>query len=101
MCRVCELLVAGSSFLVLNDDIASILDDVAVMSKVAVKITAGVLGDDLTLNALQVAAMTNNITQPAFLRIRVLVLQRKRVGSHGKSFSSWHSNVGTRRLWTS
>jgi predicted DNA repair protein MutK len=49
--------VAGSSLLALIDDIASILDDVAVMSKVAVKKTAGVLGDDLALNAHQVAGV--------------------------------------------
>jgi hypothetical protein len=46
-----ELRVAGSSLLALIDDIASILDDVAAMSKVAAKKTAGVLGDDLALNA--------------------------------------------------
>jgi predicted DNA repair protein MutK len=49
--------VAGSSLLALIDDIASILDDVAVMSKVAAKKTAGVLGDDLALNAYQVAGV--------------------------------------------
>jgi uncharacterized protein len=46
--------MAGSSFLMLLDDIATLLDDVAVMSKVAAKKTAGVLGDDLALNANQV-----------------------------------------------
>jgi hypothetical protein len=49
--------VAGTSLFALIDDIASILDDVAVMSKVAVKKTAGVLGDDLALNAHQVAGV--------------------------------------------
>ena len=49
--------MAGSSLLLLIDDIATILDDVAVMSKVAVKKTAGVLGDDLALNAQQVAGV--------------------------------------------
>jgi predicted DNA repair protein MutK len=52
-----ELRVAGSSLLALIDDIASILDDVAAMSKVAAKKTAGVLGDDLALNAYQVAGV--------------------------------------------
>jgi len=52
-----ELRVAGSSLLALIDDIASILDDVALMSKVAAKKTAGVLGDDLALNAHQVAGV--------------------------------------------
>ncbi len=49
--------MAGSSLLALLDDIATLLDDVAVMSKVAVKKTAGVLGDDLALNAEQVAGV--------------------------------------------
>ena len=48
--------VASSLFL-LVDDIASVLDDVALLSKVAAKKTAGVLGDDLALNAQQVAGV--------------------------------------------
>ncbi len=47
----------ASSFFALFDDIATILDDVAVLSKVAAKKTAGVLGDDLALNAEQVAGV--------------------------------------------
>jgi predicted DNA repair protein MutK len=43
--------------LALIDDIASVLDDVALMSKVAAKKTAGVLGDDLALNAQQVTGV--------------------------------------------
>ena len=50
--------MAGSSFIALLDDIATILDDVAVLSKVAAKKTAGVLGDDLALNAQQVAGVS-------------------------------------------
>ena len=46
--------MAGTSLLMLIDDIATVLDDVAVMTKVAAKKTAGVLGDDLALNAQQV-----------------------------------------------
>src|SRR6187402_3430019 len=49
--------MAGASLLVLIDDIASVLDDVAVMTKVAAQKTAGVLGDDLALNAQQVAGV--------------------------------------------
>ena len=49
--------MATSSLFALIDDIATILDDVAVMSKVAAKKTAGVLGDDLALNAEQVAGV--------------------------------------------
>jgi len=47
----------ASSLLVLLDDIATILDDVATMTKVAAKKTAGVLGDDLALNAQQVTGV--------------------------------------------
>ncbi|MFT3856006.1 MAG: DUF808 domain-containing protein [Aquabacterium sp.] len=49
--------MAVSSLLVLIDDIALVLDDVALMSKVAAKKTAGVLGDDLALNAQQVTGI--------------------------------------------
>ena len=49
--------MAGSSLLTLLDDIATLLDDVSVMSKVAAKKTAGVLGDDLALNAQQVTGV--------------------------------------------
>jgi uncharacterized protein len=49
--------VPGSSLLALIDDIASILDDVSVLTKVAAKKTAGVLGDDLALNAEQVTGV--------------------------------------------
>jgi predicted DNA repair protein MutK len=47
----------ASSLLTLLDDIASLLDDVATMTKVAAKQTAGVLGDDLALNAEQVTGV--------------------------------------------
>jgi len=49
--------MAGSSLLVLIDDIAAVLDDVALMTKVAAKKTSGVLGDDLALNAQQVSGV--------------------------------------------
>jgi len=49
--------MAGASLLTLLDDIAAVLDDVAVMTKVAAKKTAGVLGDDLALNAQQVSGV--------------------------------------------
>jgi hypothetical protein len=47
----------ASSLLALIDDIATVLDDVALLSKVAAKKTAGVLGDDLALNAQQVSGV--------------------------------------------
>jgi predicted DNA repair protein MutK len=49
--------MAAGSLLLLLDDIAAVLDDVALMSKVAAKKTAGVLGDDLALNAQQVTGV--------------------------------------------
>lgn len=49
--------MAASSLFTLIDDIATLLDDIAVMSKVAAKKTAGVLGDDLALNAQQVTGV--------------------------------------------
>ena len=47
----------AASLLLLLDDIASVLDDVATMAKIAAKKTAGVLGDDLALNAQQVSGV--------------------------------------------
>jgi uncharacterized protein len=52
--------VPGTSLLTLIDDVAALLDDVSVMTKVAAKKTAGVLGDDLALNAQQVAGVATN-----------------------------------------
>ena len=49
--------MAGSSLFTLLDDIATLLDDVSVLTKVAAKKTAGVLGDDLALNAEQVSGI--------------------------------------------
>jgi len=56
--------VAGSSLLTLLDDIATLLDDISVMGKVAAKKTAGVLGDDLSLNAQQVSGVRANRELP-------------------------------------
>src|SRR3954471_11195338 len=47
----------GASLIAVLDDIASVLDDVAALTKIATKKTAGVLGDDLALNAEQVAGV--------------------------------------------
>jgi predicted DNA repair protein MutK len=49
--------MAGASLLTLIDDIAALLDDIALMTKVASKKTVGVLGDDLALNAEQVSGV--------------------------------------------
>jgi len=56
--------MATGSLLTLIDDIASVLDDVALLSKLAAKKTAGVLGDDLALNAQQVAGVATDRELP-------------------------------------
>jgi len=56
--------LAGSSLLTLLDDIATLLDDISVMGKVAAKKTVGVLGDDLSLNAQQVTGVKANRELP-------------------------------------
>jgi len=56
--------MAGASLLTLLDEISVILDGVSVMTKVAAKKTAGVLGDDLALNAEQVTGVTANRELP-------------------------------------
>ena len=74
-------LMAGASLFTLLDDIAMLLDDVAVLSKVAAKKTAGVLGDDLALNAEQVAGVKAErelpvvwaVTKGSFLNKLILV----------------------------
>lgn len=56
--------MAGSSLLTLLDDIATLLDDISVMGKLAANKTAGVLGDDLSLNAQQVTGVRANRELP-------------------------------------
>ncbi|BDH45336.1 membrane protein [Salmonella enterica subsp. enterica serovar Choleraesuis] len=56
--------MAGSSLLTLLDDISTLLDDISVLGKVAAKKTAGVLGDDLSLNAQQVSGVRANRELP-------------------------------------
>jgi len=69
--------MAGASLLALIDDIATILDDVAVMTKVAAKKTAGVLGDDLALNAQQVAGVRAERELPVVWAVAVGSLKNK------------------------
>ncbi len=69
--------MAGASLLVLIDDIAAILDDVAVLTKVAAKKTAGVLGDDLALNAQQVAGVAAERELPVVWAVCVGSLKNK------------------------
>jgi len=71
--------MAGASLLALLDDIASILDDVAAMTKVAAKKTAGVLGDDLALNAQQVSGVHADRELPVVLAVAVGSLKNKAI----------------------
>jgi predicted DNA repair protein MutK len=59
----------ATSLLALLDDIASVLDDVSLMTKVAAKKTAGVLGDDLALNAQQVSGVKPDRELPVVLAV--------------------------------
>ncbi len=59
----------AGSLLLLLDDIATVLDDIAVMSKVAAKKTAGVLGDDLALNAQQVSGVRSEREIPVVWKV--------------------------------
>jgi uncharacterized protein len=61
--------MAGASLLALLDDIASVLDDVATLTKVAAKKTTGVLGDDLALNAQQVTGVRAEREIPVVLAV--------------------------------
>lgn len=54
----------ASSLLALLDDITSVLDDIALLTKLSAKKTAGVLGDDLALNAQQVSGVQSNRELP-------------------------------------
>lgn len=69
--------MAGASLLALLDDIATILDDVALMTKVAAKKTAGVLGDDLALNAQQVSGVRAERELPVVWAVGVGSLKNK------------------------
>lgn len=61
--------MAGTSLLSLLDDIATLLDDVSVMTKVAVKKTAGLLGDDLAVNAEQVTGFAAKRELPVIIAV--------------------------------
>ncbi|MBL0123472.1 MAG: DUF808 domain-containing protein [Betaproteobacteria bacterium] len=69
----------ASSLLTLLDDIATILDDVAVMTKVATQKTAGVLGDDLALNAQQVTGVSADRELPVVWAVAKGSLKNKAI----------------------
>jgi predicted DNA repair protein MutK len=69
----------GANLLALLDDIATVLDDVALMTKVAAKKTAGVLGDDLALNAEQVAGVSADRELPVVWAVAKGSLKNKAI----------------------
>ncbi|HET6789678.1 MAG TPA: DUF808 domain-containing protein [Aquabacterium sp.] len=69
----------ASSLLALLDDIATVLDDVSVMTKVAAKKTAGVLGDDLALNAQQVTGINADRELPVVWAVAVGSMKNKAI----------------------
>lgn len=71
--------MAGASLLTLLDDIATVLDDVAIMTKVAARKTAGVLGDDLALNAQQVLGIRAERELPVVWAVAVGSLVNKAI----------------------
>lgn len=71
--------MAGTSLLALIDDIASLLDDVSMLTKVATKKTAGVLGDDLALNAQQVAGVAADRELPVVWAVAVGSMRNKAI----------------------
>ena len=69
----------ATSLLLLFDDIVSALDDVALMTKVAVKKTAGVLGDDLALNAKQITGTPADRELPVVFKVAIGSLANKAI----------------------
>jgi hypothetical protein len=72
-------LMAGSSLLALIDDIATVLDDISMMTKLAAKKTAGVLGDDLALNAQQVSGVRAERELPVVWAVALGSLRNKAI----------------------
>lgn len=71
--------MAGSSLFALIDDIATLLDDISVMTKVAAQKTAGVLGDDLALNAQQVTGINADRELPVVWAVAKGSLKNKAI----------------------
>ena len=71
--------MAGASLLTLIDDIATLLDDVATMTKVAATKTAGVLGDDLALNAQQLTGIRAERELPVVYAVGIGSLRNKAI----------------------
>lgn len=71
--------MAGSSLLTLIDDIATLLDDISIMTKVAAQKTAGVLADDLALNAQQVTGVSADRELPVVWAVAKGSLRNKAI----------------------
>jgi len=71
--------MAGSSLFTLIDDIATLLDDISLMTKVAAQKTAGVLGDDLALNAQQVTGVSADRELPVVWAVAKGSLRNKAI----------------------
>ena len=71
--------MAAGSLLALLDDIATVLDDIALMTKMAARKTAGVLGDDLALNAQQVSGVRANRELPVVWAVALGSLKNKAI----------------------
>src|SRR3954453_5889826 len=71
--------MAAGTLLALLDDIATLLDDVSVLTKVAARKTAGVLGDDLALNAEQVSGVSADRELPVVWAVAVGSLRNKAI----------------------
>ena len=72
--------MAATSLLALIDDIATVLDDVALLTKAATRKTAGVLGDDLALNAQQVTGVKADRELPVVWAVAKGSLRNKLFG---------------------
>ena len=79
----------ATSLLALLDDITSILDDVATLTKIATKKTAGVLGDDLALNAQQVSGLKADRELPVVWAVAKGSLVNKAILVPGALLISW------------
>jgi predicted DNA repair protein MutK len=90
--------MAGAGFFTLLDDIASLLDDIAGMSKMAVEKTAGVIGDDLALNAQQVTGISTNRELPVVWAVAKGSLLNKAILVPLALLISWLANWAVKPL---
>jgi len=90
--------MAGAGFFALLDDIASLLDDIAGMSKMAVEKTAGVIGDDLALNAQQVTGISTNRELPVVWAVAKGSLLNKAILVPLALLISWLANWAVKPL---